>query len=175
MHRTGSYPYAENEHFQALRLPYKGAELAMTVLLPKPGKALSITPSALSGLEALLANQDVVLSLPKFHLEHEERLEQILPGMGMKLPFMREADFSGMRDLNPTEKFYISVVAHKAFVDVDESGTEAAAATGVGMVLARAMMEPKPPKIFKADHPFLFLIEHIPTKTMLFLGRVEQP
>jgi serpin B len=175
MHRKGPYPYAEDDNVQALRLPYKGGELAMTVLLPKPGKKLELTPAALSLLERQLNHEEVIVSLPKFRLEHEERLEHLLPKMGMKLAFTPQADFSGMRELKPDDKLYISVVIHKAFVDVDETGTEAAAATGVGMVFASAVMAPRPVKIFKADHPFLFLIEHLPTKTMLFLGKVSQP
>lgn len=178
LHRKAHYAYAEDQDFQAVRLPYKGGQLAMTIFLPKgslAAHAKKLTADHLAALTAKLAREEVQLSFPKFRLEHEERLEGVLPKMGMKLAFTPSADFSGMRPLKPDERLFISVVAHKAFVEVDEKGTEAAAATGVGMLKTAALILPRPPKVFRADRPFLFVIEHLPSKALLFLGRVSKP
>jgi serpin B len=99
-------------------------------------------------------------------------MSSLLAKMGMPLAFDAErADFSG---ISTQEKLYISAVLHKAFVDLNEEGTEAAAATAV-VVKSRAMLRPEPPAVFRADHPFLFLIRHNPTGSILFLGRVANP
>ena len=107
--------------------------------------------------------------MPRFTMTSQFDLAGTLAAMGMPEAFSEKADFSGMtggRDL------YIGAVVHKAFVAVDEEGTEAAAATGVVMRLTAA---PAPPPLFRADHPFLFLIRHTPTGSLLFLGRVVRP
>ncbi len=95
--------------------------------------------------------------------------------MGMPLAFGPQADFNGVRDLKKGDVLYLNVVVHKAFVEVDEKGTEAAAATGVGMSMLTSVSEPIPPKVFKADRPFLYWIEHLPSKSILFLGRMSEP
>lgn len=179
MHSTREMDYAEDDHFQAIRMPYKGDDLAMGVLLPQEGKKLSalenkVTPELLEKFRNSFTNDDVVLTFPKFRLEYDKRLEKILPGMGMELAFSDKADFSGVRELKPGETLALNVVAHKAFVEVDEQGTEAAAATGVGMFAITSVQEPSPPKVFKANRPFLFWIEHLPTKSVLFFGRMAE-
>jgi serpin B len=116
-----------------------------------------------------LESREVVVALPKFTMTVEFALKEVLSAMGMWLAFSGEADFAGISE---AEKLYISDVFHKAFVDVSEEGTEAAAATGV---VARATAAGPPPAIFRADHPFVFLIRDVRTRSILFLGRVVQP
>lgn len=173
-------PYWENSDWQALRLPYRGGELAMTVLLPKAGRSLKslagkLKPELLTALRNGLMTSKVQVALPKFRLEYERALQGVLPKLGMKLAFTPDADFSGIRKPVNGDPLYISAVIHKAFVEVDEKGTEAAAATGIVMVTASAVVNPPKPKVFTADRPFVFLIEHVPTQSVLFLGRLAQP
>jgi len=176
MHQEKRFAYAETEAVQAVEMPYQGDALSMVVVLPRDKGGLrriegSLTPA---GVEAWLKNlrpQQVEVFLPKFKTTSAFSLARILSGLGMPLAFAPgHADFSGMtgnRDL------FISAVVHKAFVDVNEEGTEAAAATGVAMALAGA--PPPAAPVFRADHPFLFLIRHRPTGNILFLGRFATP
>lgn len=185
MNREGDYGYFEEEMFQGLKLPYAGNELSMVILLPR--KATYVfegqTINALADLEkeVTAANlnawmgkfrmQKVIVSVPKFKMTCEFGLAGVLADMGMKDAFGGTADFSGMTG---KKDLFISAVVHKAFVDVNEEGTEAAAATGVIMT-ALAAIEPNPPKVFRADHPFLFLIRHEASGAVLFMGRVVDP
>ena len=146
-----------------------------------------LLPDSIDGLPALeeklnqknltrwlgtLRNQKVDVFLPRFQLTSQFSLNHALEEMGMPLAFDQDhADFSGM---STEDKLHISAVVHKAFVDVNEQGTEAAAATGVVMAI-RAAMVPRPPAVFRADHPFLFLIVDNRSKSILFLGRVVNP
>ncbi len=126
------------------------------------------------GAEMLLSNlpvREVNTYLPKFKLETSFELNPTLVAMGMKRAFSGEADFSG---ISSTEALYISVVLHKAYVDVNEEGTEAAAATGVVM-RAMAARRPQPVPVFRADHPFLFLIRDTRAGSVLFMGRLTNP
>jgi serpin B len=104
-------------------------------------------------------------------MTYKMQMKKILSTMGMPTAFGRKADFSGMTG---TPELYIDEVYHKAFVKVDEKGTEAAAATAVVMMGRSAIRRPRP-IIFRADHPFLFLIRHEKTGAILFLGRVVNP
>ncbi len=175
MHREGAYNYLNGGAFQALEIPYKGAELSMIVLLPNdpgglPTLEQALTPSELKGwLSQLHAESKVVLTLPKFKMTQQFELDKALRALGMKQAFERgTADFSGMtgkRDL------WISAAIHKAYVDVDEEGTEAAAATAT-MFKALSMRQPSQPIVFRADHPFLFLIRDNRSGGILFMGRV---
>ena len=148
---------------------------SMLIVLPKKVDGLagveeSLTSEKLSAWLAKLGPRRVDVALPRFRVEAGFELEKVLPAMGMPLAFTRSADFSGIdvkRDL------FISAVIHKAFVDVNEEGTEAAAATVVEMKRASAVA--RQPKVFRADHPFLFAILHNTTKTALFLGRLSEP
>jgi serpin B len=119
----------------------------------------------------LQAANDVKVWLPRFKVETEYKLNKPLQKLGMTDAFLN-ADFGGMVT-GPSELF-ISLVAHKAFVDVNEEGTEAAAATGVVMSRKAAPVQEEP-KIFRADRPFLFALRHEPTGTLLFLGRYSKP
>ena len=111
------------------------------------------------------------MSLPKFRAESEFSLGKALSAMGMPTSFSDRADFSG---IDPQRGLAISEVVHKAFVDVSEQGTEAAAATGITM-RATAMRMPEPAVVFRADHPFLFLIRDTNTGAVLFIGRLMKP
>ena len=116
--------------------------------------------------------QEVIVSLPKFKMISEFLLNETLEALGMTDAFdVASADFSGMTP-DPVG-LYISAVVHKAFVDVNEEGTEAAAATAVVMTLRSAMPEPKP--VFRADHPFIFVIRDKSSDSILFVGRVMDP
>ena len=179
MHREGAYNYFDGGTFQVLEIPYKGAELSMLVFLPKdpgglPALEQSLTPPELQRwLGGLQAESKVILTLPKFKMTRAFELGKALSAMGMKQAFARgAADFSAMtgkRDL------WISAAIHKAYVDVDEEGTEAAAATAT-VFRTLSMRAPQPePIVFRADHPFLFLIRDNRSRGILFIGRVADP
>ncbi len=178
MHLSGEeakFNYGETEKLQILELPYEGNELSMLILLPK-GDDLgaaedSLTTEQLSAWRNILHEEQLEASLPKFKFETKYFMAEDLKKMGMPTAFSSEADFSGMTG---KADLYISQVIHQAFVDVNEEGTEAAAATAVVMKLKGIPM-PKPIKIFKADHPFIFLIQEKETGNILFLGRVSNP
>ncbi len=172
------YPYAETADLQVLSMPYAhgtGNGLSMIVLLPKNDNLAvaetALDPRNLSVLEQNISSRRVMVYIPKFKLETQYKLPGTLAAMGMPTAFTGTADFSGMdgrRDL------YISDVIHKAFVNVDEEGTEAAAATGVVMRW-NAVVHETPVPVFRADHPFLFLIQDNNTGAILFAGRVVNP
>jgi serpin B len=175
MTQTEGFRYAEDESAQVLELPYQMGELSMVVLLPKSADGLAkmeegLTADKLAAWEKAAKHAEVRVSLPRFRTEKEFSLAPVLKAMGMASAFSRGADFSGM---TTAEKLFIAEVVHKAFVDVNEEGTEAAAATAV--IMKRASAPPREPKVFRADHPFLFLIRENKTKSVLFLGRVENP
>jgi serpin B len=180
MHRTGSYRYYDGGTFQALELPYQGNDLSMVVLLPKNIDGLvslehSFTSAAASDwLRHLAPAPKVILSFPRFTMTQQFELSSELRAMGMPLAFSGEADFSGMTG---KPDFTISAAIHKAFIDVNEQGTEAAAATAIVMrALAMRAQQPEPPPIiFRADHPFLFLIRQTQSGAILFMGRVDDP
>jgi serpin B len=177
MHQTEHFNYTEGNNYQAVELPYDGRELSMLVLLPKSGQFTSFEDSLdaglLSGISQALENKKVALTMPKFEFTSDFSLKTTLSEMGMPMAFSGDADFSGMdgkRDLS------ISDVIHKAFISVDETGTEAAAATAV-IVGATAMPPGEPEQIVNMtiDRPFIFLIRDIQTGTILFIGRVMNP
>jgi len=169
------YNYAEADDVQILELPYKSGQLSMIVFLPKTRDGLekmekSLTPDTLKDHLKKLRTTDVIVHLPKFKLTSEFRMKKILSTLGMRDAFSPlKADFSGM---TKKEKLFISAVLHKAFVEVNEEGTEAAAATGV---VVGTTSVPLPPKEFRADHPFLFLIRDNQTESILFMGRLTNP
>lgn len=174
MHRTGDYAIFENGDLQALKLPYSGGELSMVVLLPRRPEGLpaldkSLTAASLDAWIGGAAREKVQVTLPKFTVEGRFLLADPLKYLGMAAAFGSGADFSGItgrKDLS------ISEVIHQAFVAVDEEGAEAAAATAVG-IRATAMVRQAPPAIFRADHPFLFLIRHEASGAILFMGRLN--
>jgi serpin B len=178
MYHSGHYSYAETSDAQAVSLPYKGNDLSMLVLLPRKPDGIgklqdSLTGASLAEWTGKLKPEPAVrVYLPRFKAETRYELGKTLAAMGMPDAFdANKADFSGMQ--SGPEKLCIGFVIHKAFVDVNEEGTEAAAATVVGVRTASAVMST--PKVFRADHPFLFAIVHNATKTALFLGRMSDP
>jgi serpin B len=175
MHQTGHFPYLERENFQALKLPYEG-ELSLVTFLPKKIDGLhelekSLTARNLETLLKRFSARDVQVSFPKFKMTSQFELKPVLTQMGMGRAFSTEADFS---KLTRSERLFLSAVVHKAYVDVNEKGTEAAAATGV-IAMPTAVPMPSRPIVFKADHPFLFLIRDDRTGTILFMGRLAEP
>ena len=165
--------YSENEDLQIIELPYKGEKLSMLILLPKENDLKPIedmlTAEKLNELKSEMYSTDVIVSIPKFTFETKYFMVDNLKNMGMHDAF-GNADFSGM---DGTKELYISNVIHQAFVDVDEEGTEAAAATAV--VMGITSIAPKPVKIFYADHPFIFIIQENETGSILFMGKVVNP
>ncbi len=174
MGQTKSFGYAKGDGYQAVELPYDGRELSMVILLPEQGKFASFEASLNRQLVASIIQkfsyQQVFLSMPKFKYESSFGLKPALTSLGMGDAFRPEAaDFSGMdgkRDL------YIQDVLHKAFVAVDEAGTEAAAATAV--IVGTTSLPPEP-VVMKIDRPFIYLIRDVGTGTILFVGRVVNP
>ncbi len=176
MHRIGRLNYHDGGEFQALELPYAGDDLAMVVLLPRKADGLaeferSLTARSLPDSLTKLRPHRVEVALPRFRMESGLELASVLSAMGMPAAFGGDADFSG---INGRRNLFLSAVIHKAFVDVNEEGTEAAAATGVA-VARLAVIRPDPVVEFRADHPFVFLIRHNRSGSLLFLGRVINP
>jgi serpin B len=175
MNQTAEFNYLETEHFQALELPYVDEELSLIVLLPRDFNGLdelekTLNAENLSKWLSGLRKSEVVVSIPKFKTTSQFSLASVLKSMGMVDAFTDAADFSGMnggRDLS------ISAVIHKAYVDINEEGTEAAAATAVTIRLTS--MGPTPTPVFRADHPFLFLIRDNLSGSILFIGRQMNP
>jgi serpin B len=172
------YRYTETDALQALELPYahgNGTGLSMLVLLPKGDNLTAVEErldaDTVAGLRDSLDSQRVRVYLPKFTLEAEYSLPRELATMGMPTAFTGNADLSGM---DGTRDLFVSDVVHKAFVDVNEEGTEAAAATGVVVNLVSMPIEDTVP-VFRADHPFVFMIVEEDSGTILFMGRVADP
>ncbi len=175
MYQSGKFGYTETPDMQALKMPYQGDDLSMVVLLPKKAGGLAKLEKSLAAgnidlwVKRLGRPRKVMVYFPRFKMTYKMKMKPILKKMGMPVAFGMKADFSGMtgsRDL------FIDEVYHKAFVKVDEKGTEAAAATAVVMKPSNGG---SPPPVFKADRPFLFLIRHEKTGMILFLGRVSDP
>ena len=172
MHGNAVYPYAETETLRVLEMPYahgNETELTMLVFLPKEDN-LTVAEEALDAgrladLQKSLVSQRVRVFFPKFTLETGYPLPGVLAAMGMPTAFADDADLSGM---DGTRDLFVTGVFHKAFVDVNEEGTEAAAATGV-VVGGGAT------PVFRADHPFVFLIVEKDSGAILFIGRVVNP
>ncbi|MEX1117263.1 MAG: serpin family protein [Terrimicrobiaceae bacterium] len=179
MTQTESLGYLRGEGYIAVALPYENPDLQFLVLLPdKDLKSFEskITAPFLAGLKDL-PRERIALTLPKFKLEPPLlSLSDTLIKLGMPSAFndpRGSADFSGIAPRSPDDYLYISEVFHKTFIAIDEDGTEAAAATAV--VMMRAMSIPADPIKLVIDRPFLFAIQHRPSGTCLFLGRVVDP
>ena len=173
MRQTELLGYTEGDGYQAVELLYDGGELSMVILLPAPGQFEAfegaLDAQQVDGIIERLEQRQVTLTMPKFEFESSFGLKEALSEMGMPVAFSESADFSGMtgnRDL------FIADVVHKAFVSVDEAGTEAAAATAVVMAMTAV---PDTPVEVTVDHPFIFLIRDIETDTILFVGRIVNP
>jgi serine protease inhibitor len=177
MHHTDEVRYMANHDFQAVELPYSGGELSMVILLPHRLDGCGslekrLTPDLLSRALGQMKQQEVEIFLPKFKLESGFDLNDTLATMGMTDAFGSKADFSGM---DGTRLLCISGVFHKAWGEVNEEGTEAAAATAVAVGELSIKEPPPPPPVFRADHPFIFLIRDTKTGSILFLGRLADP
>lgn len=176
MRQSESFAYLQNEELQALELPYKGKDIAMLVLLPKQGDlngfAAALTPEKIAELRGAMQLSQVAVELPKFKFAARYYLDNpdLLPALGMRDAFDKSlADFSG---LNGRKDLCISHVIHQALIEVNEQGSEAAAATAVVIGLKSMPMRPAS---FKADHPFVFLILHKPSDSILFFGSLNDP
>jgi len=181
--------YFDGGSFQVLEIPYKKKALSMIVLLPRAMEGLSafeqsLTPASVQNwLGQLQPSGMVVLTMPKFKMEAQFSLKKTLMAMEIKKAFDgKMADFSGIASREAMERddhgnLFIGAVIHRAYADVNEEGTEAAAATAVVVkpTMAARGRTPPPPIIFRADHPFLFLIRDNPSGSILFIGRVANP
>lgn len=176
MNQSDYFGYWENDLLQALQLPYQGKAISMVILLPKEKDGLPQLESQLdlNNLESWTTNfetKKVRVYIPKFKLTGSFNLKDSLKAMGMSNPFSSEADFSGIES---QQELFIGAVAHKAFIDVDEAGTEAAATTAIVMEAMAAPIRTEPPE-FRADHPFIFFICDNQTGSILFMGRLLNP
>lgn len=184
MHRVGTLRLAEVAGLKALELPYTGAAVSMLIVLPDavdglPALEASLSTARLDAIVAALASARVLVALPKFEIDPAASLalREQLESMGLALAFDKaSADFTGIANPpDPRDRLSIGNVFHKAFVKVDEKGTEAAAATAVLMQRAGAAAPSAKPIEFIADHPFLFFIRDNATSLIVFMGRVSEP
>lgn len=176
MTQTGEFPYAELDGYQILELPYSESDLAMLVVIPDDIDSMknALSPKLLAAWQAQLRKQEVKVFMPAFKLELTlEGLPAKLKEMGMVDAFDESrADFSGIRRADTGKGLYIQDIIHKAFIEVNEEGTEAAAATAVVMGTKSVAM---PNPVFRADRPFIYMILHKPTNNVLFLGKLSDP
>ncbi len=180
MHREGGFKYSDGGSFQSLEIPYRSGELSMVIFLPKEVGGLSELEQSMSvanteqWFKQLKPVPKVIVSFPKFKMTQQFGMSSVLGEMGMPQAFQKGvANFSGM---DGKKDLLLSAVIHKAYIDVNEEGTVAAAATAVVMNRAMAMtpIRPQPP-VFRADHPFVFLIRENSSGAILFMGRVVDP
>jgi serine protease inhibitor len=173
MKQKGDFQYLETDDFQAIDLPYGNGKFSMTIFLPKPDKTVDwliteLSPGKWGDWIDAFHKVEVTLYLPKFKLEYGLTLNDVLKALGMGIAFdIREANFSKMRKQGD---LYIDKVKHKTFVEVDEEGTEAAAATSVQMALKGA-----PGFVIRVDRPFVFVIRENSSQTILFIGKIVEP
>ena len=186
MHQTKNFNYLEDEQFQILEMPYKGNlifgtrdQISMVIFLPKRFNSLSELEPLLTieKIEDYLSSlreqytQKVKVFFPRFTINMKYKLTKCLSDLGITEAFTKNADFSG---ISKEPDIFISDIIHKAFVEVNERGTEAAAVTAISVVGASIGPRKEPP-IFRADHPFLFVIQDSQTKTILFIGKLMNP
>lgn len=179
MHLQARLAYQRGDGYQAVLLPYRGGPLAMAVVLPDGPLSEFTAPldsaggvgGVLTALASAGADQLVDLSLPRFRVEAGFMLADTLQALGVRAAFTGDADFSGISD----ERLLISAVVHKAYIDVGEKGTEAAAATAVVMRMLALGRKPPPDVTLVVDRPFLFAIADTETGLPLFLGQFTRP
>ncbi|XP_076316018.1 intracellular coagulation inhibitor 2-like [Tachypleus tridentatus] len=169
------YNYDSNLRCQVLELPYKGDRISMVIILPEKGYGLKKVESLLTSdsLNRLLNNllvMKVDVTLPKFKLEDSPKVKQYLQDMGIKRAFSNAADFSG---ISGHQDLYVSDILHKAMIEVNEEGSEAAAVTGVILIKSASVHEDRV-QIFNVDHPFLFIIRDKISGMILFMGSVNE-
>ena len=174
-----NFKYMEDKDYQAVEIPYKDPNISMIVILPKKGDETAfhafekriVNREAWEAMIAKMTTKYALVMLPKFKFEWGDSIVSALQSMGIEDAFQDGiANFAG---ISPSREFFISEVIHKAFVAVDEKGTEAAAATAI--VMKESAMGPKYDVWFVADHPFIFAICHKSTGAILFLGRLTKP
>lgn len=174
MFQKEKFRYAQTDTLQLLELPYAGGDLSMLVLLPVEKDGLNelekqLTAKNLTAWQKQMQKKEVRVFLPRFTMTSRFGLKPVLSQMGMPVVFSDRADFSGITDIR---ELAITDVIHKAYVQVNEEGTEAAAATGIVVGITAV---PAQPPVFRADHPFVFLIKDNATGSILFIGRVMNP
>jgi serine protease inhibitor len=172
MRQTFSLSYSQIDGCQAADIPYVDGNLSMLVIMPDPGTfdafMSTLTPTILADITQHLAPQETIFAMPKFTFDTGTDLKTILSSLGMSDVFdPANADFSGIDGLRD---LFISGAIHKAFISVDEHGTEAAAATG--LVVDLVSLPVQPPLVLTIDHPFLFLLRDRETGLILFMGKV---
>ena len=176
MKQRQSFAYAEHDGLQAIELPYDGNEISMVILLPGNDRFAqfeeSLDAQQAEAVIESLEQRPIALSMPKFEFESSFSLKEALAMMGMSVAFSSEADFSGMAG---NRGLYIDDVVHKTFLSTDEAGTEAAAATAVVVRIPSGTATTVTPIEVTIDRPFVLLIRHINTGTILFVGRVVDP
>lgn len=178
MHQSGNYSYYEGKDFQAVSLPYGAGRVSMYIFLPAKGTSLdsfqkSLTAANWDGWMKQFAETKGEVVLPRFKVEYEIALNEVLKALGMGIAFDPDrADFSGI--VQSSERVFISRVKHKTFAEINEEGTEAAAVTSVEMRATSAM---RPQKTFRmiVDHPFFCAIRDNKTGTLLFMGLITDP
>lgn len=175
MNQEVDLAYAAGDGWQAVELPYEGGEAAMLILLPDHGRfeefESTLSAERVAEIVSQLQTRAVCLAMPRFRHESRFELSKTLSAMGMEGAFLPGADFSGM---DGTRDLYLDEVYHKAFVAVDEAGTEAATATAV-VVAVDAPLVPEPCVQVTVDRPFIFLIQDRSTGGILFMGRIVDP
>lgn len=179
MHLQDHFFYVETDNMQLLEIPYKDNKVSMWVILPKELTNMSAVEKSLS-VEKLkewrskLEYREVNAFIPKFKFRtNYSTMEETLQQMGVHAAFSPEADFSGITPISK-RRLSIDKVVHQTFIEVNEKTTEAAAATAV-IMSTKAAMVPNPPIVFRADHPFIFLIQDTERGNILFFGKVNDP
>lgn len=177
MHTQADFAYSEDKQVQVVQLPYKGDDLSMLVILPKSKEKTAmqqlvrdLSADKIKEWNKDLITQEVNLHLPKFKLKERYDMKDMLSDMGMPIAFNQ--DKATFKLFDQSLSTWIDEIYHQAVVIVDEKGTEAAAATGIVVSTESASA---PPPVFKADHPFLFMIKDNRTDAILFLGQVNKP
>jgi serpin B len=181
MYSDSQYAYSVQDGYQVLDLPYRGGKTSMVVLLPQNTTAVTdVSSSTLTKVNDWLdtdpGTQEAIVRLPKFQMTVSSSLNEVLAGMGMPLAFNKaQADFSGIAPPTEGGNLYIQQVLHKAYIEVDEQGTQAAGATGVVVGAFCQAFNPTAPVVFTADHSFQYYIRDNQTGTILFMGRMTDP
>jgi serpin B len=179
MNQEESFGYVLGDGFQAVELPYLGGDVTMFAIMPDAGTfdqfESGLDAAQFDAIHSQLTYGDVQLTMPRFKIETDLNLKPPMIALGMTDAFDGNlANFSRMFDPSSSDKLYISDALHKAYINVDEAGTEAAAATAL-IIAATAMPMPTEPVIIRLDRPFIYAIYDRPTGSILFLGRVTNP
>jgi len=177
MYQRHHHPVSQTEDYTILEIPYEGYEYSMLIILPNDKAGLTELSKTLSAKDIIVHDkskkrEDVLVYFPKFRMETNYDLNKSLSALGMPLAFSADADFSNMTG---GKDLMISSVIHKAFIDVDEDKTEAAAATAITMKLTSMAPAQKAPLEFRADHPFMFIIRCKNDNAILFMGQLTNP